>query len=161
MTDPAAEVPDVPLAYDPFDYARRATPEIELADGVKCGGEQTIRVAVTQAAWDKLTPRIQPGDDVKPEAVYEELNVMEVDPREAFSINCDTQLVTVRDDIDLPAITAFRLLAGRLKALGRTSPILLKDCLSFGDTPLEPNIALLRAAVVIGSLLCDGIGDTI
>ncbi|MFQ3169962.1 MAG: (E)-4-hydroxy-3-methylbut-2-enyl-diphosphate synthase, partial [Limisphaerales bacterium] len=161
LTDPTADTPDVPLAYDPFDYARRATPEIELADGVKCGGEQTIRVAVTQSAWDKLAPRIQPGDDVKPETIYEELNVMEVDPREAFTINCDTQLVTVKDDLDLPAITAFRLLAGRLKALGRTSPILLKDCLSFGDTPLEPNIALLRAAVVIGSLLCDGIGDAI
>jgi (E)-4-hydroxy-3-methylbut-2-enyl-diphosphate synthase len=161
LTDPTADMPDVPLAYDPFDYARRATPEIELDDGVKCGGEQTIRVVVTQSAWDKLSPRIQPGDDVKPEAIYEELNVMEVDPREAFSINCDTQLVTVKDDLDLPAITAFRLLAGRLKALGRTNPILLKDCLRFGDTPLEPNIALLRAAVVIGSLLCDGIGDTI
>ena len=161
LTDPVAEVPDVPLAYDPFDYARRATPEIELTDSVKCGGEQTIRVVVTSAAWDKLVPRIQPGDDVKPEAVYEELNVMEVDPREAFSINCDTQLVTVKDDIDLPTIIAFRLLAGRLKALGRANPILLKDCLSFGDTPLEPNIALLRAAVVIGSLLCDGIGDAI
>ena len=161
LTDPVAEVPDVPLAYDPFDYARRSTPEIELTDGVKCGGEQTIRVVVTSAAWDKLVPRIQPGDDVKPEAVYEELNVMEVDPREVFSINCDTQLVTVKDDIALPTITAFRLLAGRLKALGRANPILLKDCLSFGDTPLEPNIALLRAAVVIGSLLCDGIGDAI
>jgi (E)-4-hydroxy-3-methylbut-2-enyl-diphosphate synthase len=161
LTNPDGEITDVPLAYDPFDYARRATPEIELADGVKCGGEQTIRVVVTQAAWDKLAPRIQPGDDVKPEAIYEELNVMEVDPREAFSINCDTQLVTVRDDLDLPSITAFRLLAGRIKALGRTNPILLKDCLNFGDTPLEPNIALLRAAVVIGSLLCDGIGDTI
>ena len=161
LTNPDGEITDVPLAYDPFDYARRATPEIELADGVKCGGEQTIRVVVTQSAWDKLAPRIQPGDDVKPEAIYEELNVMEVDPREAFSINCDTQLVTVRDDLDLPSITAFRLLAGRIKALGRTNPILLKDCLNFGDTPLEPNIALLRAAVVIGSLLCDGIGDTI
>ncbi len=161
LTDPAAEVPDVLLAYDPFDYARRATPEIELTGGVKCGGEQTIRVAVTQVVWDKLAPRIKPGDDVQPEAIYEELNVMEVDPREAFSINCDTQLVTVKDDLDLPTITAFRLLAGRIKALGRTHPILLKDCLRFGDTPLEPNIALLRAAVVIGSLLCDGIGDTI
>ena len=161
LTDPAAEVPDVLLAYDPFDYARRATPEIELTGGVKCGGEQTIRVAVTQVVWDKLAPRIKPGDDVQPEAIYEELNVMEVDPREAFSINCDTQLVTVKDDLDLPIITAFRLLAGRIKALGRTNPILLKDCLRFGDTPLEPNIALLRAAVVIGSLLCDGIGDTI
>jgi (E)-4-hydroxy-3-methylbut-2-enyl-diphosphate synthase len=161
LTDPDAEMPDVRLAYDPFDYARRATPEIELADGVKCGGEQTIRVVVTQAAWDKLATRIRPGDDVKPEAIYEDLNVMEVDPREAFSINCDTQLVTVSDDIALPVITAFRLLAGRLKALGRANPILLKDCLSFGDTPLEPNIALLRAAVVIGSLLCDGIGDAV
>jgi (E)-4-hydroxy-3-methylbut-2-enyl-diphosphate synthase len=161
LTNPDGEIADVPLAYDPFDYARRPTPEIELADGIKCGGEQTIRVVVTQAAWDELSPRIQPGDDVKPEAVYEELNVMEVDPREAFPINCDTQLVTVKDDIDLPAITAFRLLAGRLKALGRANPILLKDCLGFGDTPLEPNIALLRAAVVIGSLLCDGIGDAI
>ena len=161
LTDPAAEVPDVLLAYDPFDYARRATPEIELTGGVKCGGEQTIRVAVTQVVWDKLAPRIKPGDDVQPEAIYEELNVMEVDPREAFSINCDTQLVTVKDDLDLPTITAFRLLAGRIKALGRTNPILLKECLSFGNTPLEPNIALLRAAVVIGSLLCDGIGDTI
>ena len=161
LTDPDGEIADVRLAYDPFDYARRATPEIELADGVKCGGEQTIRVVVTQAAWDKLATRIQPGDDVKPEAVYEELNVMEVDPREAFSINCDTQLITVRDNLDLPTITAFRLLAGRIKALGRTNPILLKDCLSFGDTPLEPNIALLRAAVVIGSLLCDGIGDAV
>jgi len=161
LTDPTADTPDVALAYDPFDYTRRATPEIELADGVQCGGEQTIRVVVTESAWAKLSPRIKPGDDVKPEAVYDDLNVMEVDPREGFTVNCDTQLVTVSDDIDLPAITAFRLLAGRLKALGRTNPILLKDCLRFGDTPLEPNIALLRAAVVIGSLLCDGIGDAV
>ena len=161
LTDSTTEVPDVPLAYDPFDYSRRSTPEIELANDVKCGGEQTIRVAVTSAAWDKLATRIKPGDDVKPEAIYEELNLMEVDPREAFTVNCDTQLVTVKDDIDLPTITAFRLLAGQLKALGSANPILLKDCLRFGETPLEPNIALLRAAIVIGSLLCDGIGDAI
>jgi len=161
LTNSANEVPDVPLAFDPFNYSRRSTPEIELTGGVKCGGEQPIRVAVTQAVWDKLAPRIKPGDDVQPEAIYEELNVMEVDPREAFTVNCDTRLVTVKDDIDLPAITSFRLLAGRLKALGSANPLLLKDCLSLGDTPLEPNIALLRAAVVIGSLLCDGIGDAI
>ena len=161
LTNSANEVPDVPLAFDPFNYSRRSTPEIELTGGVKCGGEQPIRVAVTSAAWNKLAPRIKPGDDVQPEAIYEELNVMEVDPREAFTVNCDTRLVTVKDDIDLPAITSFRLLAGRLKALGSANPLLLKDCLSLGDTPLEPNIALLRAAVVIGSLLCDGIGDAI
>jgi len=74
-----------------------------------------------------------------------------------------------------------------LKRLGRNNPILLKDCLSFGiettrpltpslspsdgervakpgegnSWPLEPKIALLRASVVIGSLLADGIGDAI
>jgi len=76
-------------------------------------------------------------------------------------VNCDTQLVTVKDGVPLPAITAFRLLAARLKILGRTNPILLKDCVAFDPAPLEPRIALLRAATVIGSLLADGIGDAI
>jgi (E)-4-hydroxy-3-methylbut-2-enyl-diphosphate synthase len=67
----------------------------------------------------------------------------------------------VRDGVDLPAIGAFRLLAARLQQMGRTNPILLKDCLGFEDGPLEPKIALLRASVVIGSLLADGIGDAI
>src|SRR6185369_6106480 len=83
--------------FDPFSFARRPTPEIELADGVKCGGEQTVRVVVPRAAWEKLAPKIRPKDDVKPEAVYENLNVMEVDPSQRFEINCDTQLVTVKD----------------------------------------------------------------
>ena len=161
LTCSDSDVPDVPVAFDPFDFRRRATPEIELAEGVKCGGEQTIRVVVTEAAWEKLAPRIKPGADVRPEAIYENLNVMEVDPREDFTVNCDTQLITVRDDLELPAITAFRLLGGRLESMGARNPILLKDCLRFGEVALEPNIALLRASVVIGSLLCDGIGDAI
>jgi (E)-4-hydroxy-3-methylbut-2-enyl-diphosphate synthase len=61
----------------------------------------------------------------------------------------------------LPVITAFRLLAAKLKRLGLNNPILLKDCLEFGPAPLEPKIALLRASVVIGALLADGIGDAI
>jgi (E)-4-hydroxy-3-methylbut-2-enyl-diphosphate synthase len=76
-------------------------------------------------------------------------------------VNCETQLITVRDDVPLPVITAFRALSAKLKRLGRNNPILLKDCLNFEPTPLEPKIALLRASVVIGSLLADGIGDAI
>src|SRR6476660_3171276 len=148
-------------SFDPFVYSRRQTPEIELADGVKCGAEQTVRVVVTQATWEKVAPRISPKADVKPEAVYENLNIFEIDPTQDFEINCDTQLVTVKDGVDLPAITAFRLLAAKLKRLGRNNPILLKDCLSFESRPLEPKIALLRAAVTIGALLADGIGDAI
>ena len=152
---------DFTFPFDPFTYTRRATPEIELADGISCGGAQTVRVVVTHATWDKLAPKISPRADVKPEAVYEDLNVLEADPRTNFAINCDTQLVTVKDGVPLPAITAFRLLASKLKRLGRNNPILLKDFLAFEPVTLEPKIALLRAATVIGSLLADGIGDAI
>ena len=158
--------------FDPFHFERRSTPEIELAGGVKCGGEQLIRVVVTRVTWDKVAPKIRPKNNVKPEAVYEDLNVAEIDPAKDFDINCETQLVTVKDGVNLPAITAFRLLALKLKRLGRNNPILLKDCLVGvqpsgcldrlkPELPLEPKIALLCASVVIGSLLADGIGDAI
>jgi (E)-4-hydroxy-3-methylbut-2-enyl-diphosphate synthase len=170
-------------AFDPFHFERRNTPEIELSEHFKCGGEQTVRVVVTRATWDKVALKIRPKDDVKPEAVYEDLNIAEIDPTQDFEINCETQLVTVKDGVNLPAITAFRLLAAKLKRLGRNNPILLKDCINFdgsrrgneadtsnvGNPPphvvgyeiLEPKIALLRASVVIGALLADGIGDAI
>ena len=130
--------------FDPFHFARRATPEIELADGVKCGGEQLVRVVVTRATWDKVAPKIRPKDDVKPEAVYEDLNVAEIDPTQDFEINCDTQLVTVKDGVTLPAITAFRLLAAKLKRLGRNNPILLKDCLNLGERRVTPDSPLRK-----------------
>jgi (E)-4-hydroxy-3-methylbut-2-enyl-diphosphate synthase len=147
--------------FDPFAYTRRPTPEVELAEGLRCADEQTVRVVVTRATWDKVAPRLRPRADVRPEAVYEDLNVYEVDPTLDFEVNCETQLVTVKDNTPLPAIPAFRLLAAKLKRLGVNNPILLKDCLRFEPTPLPPRIALLRASVVIGSLLADGIGDAI
>lgn len=155
------EVAGTEWPFDPFAFERRATPEIALSENVQCGGDQTVRVVVTRATWDKVAPKIRPRDDVKPEAVYEDLNVCELDPRENFEINCDTQLVTVKDGVALPPVAAFRMLAARLKRLGRSNPILLKDCLAFETAPLEPKIALLRAAMVIGALLADGIGDAI
>jgi (E)-4-hydroxy-3-methylbut-2-enyl-diphosphate synthase len=183
LAEPAKAGTPNTFPFDPFHFERRETPEIELNGQVKCGGEQLIRVVVTRATWDKVVPKIRPKDDVKPEAVYEDLNIAEIDPTKDFEINCETQLVTVKDGINLPAITAFRLLAAKLKRLGRNNPILLKDCLEFGsrrresaqNSPangsapthvggyevLEPKIALLRASVVIGSLLADGIGDAI
>ncbi len=162
LANTRASLPSVSLPWDPFNFQRRATPEIELGlDGMRCGGEQTVRVVVTRATWDKVAPKISPKADVKPEAVYEDLNLQEVDPTQDFAVGCDTQLVTVRDGVDLPAIAAFRLLAAKLHQQGRRNPILLKDCLEFGPAPLEPKIALLRASVVIGTLLADGIGDAI
>jgi len=161
LSNRAIKIKETRTSYDPFAYERRQTPEIEISEGMRAGGEQTIRVVVARATWDKVAPKIRPKDDVRPEAIYNDLNVQEIDPTSNFEITCDTQLVTVKDDLALPAITAFRLLAARLKAMGRNNPILLKDCLNFESTPLAPNIALLRASVVIGSLLADGIGDAI
>src|SRR3984957_9172642 len=159
-----ADFPDAaatPWPFDPFTFERRQTPEIALSEQVQCGGEQTVRVVVTRATWEKVAPKILAKADVKPEAVYEDLNIFEIDPTRDFEINCDTQLVTVKDVFPLPAISAFRMLAAKLKRLGRNNPILLKDCLQFESVPLEPKIALLRAAVVIGSVAADGIGDAI
>ena len=168
-------IPNSEFPFDPFHFERRKTPGISPSENFKCGGEQLIRVVVTRATWDKVTPKIRLRDDVKPEAVYEDLNVAELDPTKDFNINSDTQLVTVKDGVNLPAITAFRLLVAKLKRLGRNNPILLKDCLcgtgfqpvnerantDQRSVPLEPKIVLLRASVVIGSLLADGIGDAI
>jgi (E)-4-hydroxy-3-methylbut-2-enyl-diphosphate synthase len=156
-----SSIADREFSFDPFHFERRETPEIELAENIHCGGEQLIRVVVTKATWDKVAPKIRPRDDVKPEAVYEDLNIAEVDPTQDFTLNCETQLVTVRDGVPLPAIAAFRLLAAKLKRLGRNNPILLKDCINFEPVPLPPKIVLLRASIVIGSLLADGLGDAI
>ncbi len=161
LSNSVFRLPNSEFPFDPFHFEKRETPEIPLNDNIKCGGEQLIRVVVTRATWDKVAPKVRPKDDVRPEAVYEDLNVFEIDPTQDFEINCDTQLVTVKDGVKLPAITAFRLLAAKLKRLGRNNPILLKDCINFEPVPLAPNIALLQAGVVIGALLADGIGDAI
>jgi (E)-4-hydroxy-3-methylbut-2-enyl-diphosphate synthase len=99
---------------------------------------------------------------VKPEAIYEDLNLMEVDPSgDLLHPPCETQWVTVRDDVTLPPITAFRLLAVRLASLGCRNPILLKDRLTAPAQAPTPEAAQLQAAVNLGSLLADGIGDAI
>jgi (E)-4-hydroxy-3-methylbut-2-enyl-diphosphate synthase len=155
------EVPKPPLSFDPYQFSRRATLETELTENIKCGGEQAIRVVVTNKAWDKLALNNQGKDNIHPEAIYEELLPLELDPREPFNVSSEIQTVTVCDEINLPAITAFRLLASRLMEQGSTNPILLKDTLIPEESGLASNIALLRASVVIGSLLSDGIGDAI
>ncbi len=154
-------VGELPLSFDPFVFQRRESDPCEIAEGLWCGAGHTVRVVVPRAVWERVAPKIRPRDDVRPEAVYEDLNVLEADPRRDFEVNCDSQLVTVRDECDLPAIAAFRLLAARLRRMGRRNPILLKDCLSVEATPLPSNIAMLRSAVVLGSLLSDGLGDAI
>ena len=157
---------DIDLSFDPFSYQRRATETIQR-DGVRLGGEELIRVVVRQANFEKIVHKIDKMGDYKPEIVYENANVAEIDPRDESAIkslneNSVAQLVTVKDDVGLPVITAFRLLAAKLQS---RHPILLKDVFDCGlrneDCGKDFLETLLVASTNIGSLLCDGIGDAI
>jgi (E)-4-hydroxy-3-methylbut-2-enyl-diphosphate synthase len=155
--------PNVELSFDPFSYSKRSTETIER-NGVRLGGEELIRVVVRQENFDKVAHKIDRLGDYKPEIVYETANVREIDPRDDDALTVlnrteEAQLVTVRDDVELPVITAYRLLAAKLAA---RHPILLKDELGIRkEEGREFLPTLLNAATNIGSILCDGIGDAV
>ena len=126
----AATTEDVDLSFDPFSFQRRASETIER-DGVRIGGEEMIRVVVRQENFDKIAHKIDKMGDYKPEVVYENAQIQEIDPGDKNAIaklnqKTEPELVTVKGDVDLPVIAAFRLLAARLQP---RHPILLKDTL--------------------------------
>ena len=168
--------PNVQLSFDPFSYQRRATEKIEL-NGVKLGGGELIRVVVRRANFDKIAHKVDRMGDYKPEIVYEDADIREVDPRDDIALarinqSSTPEFVSVGDDVQLSVIAAFRLLAAKLQA---RHPILLKDVLSCRasvsdakqnngvsqERPTDFLNTLLTASTTIGSLLCDGIGDAI
>jgi (E)-4-hydroxy-3-methylbut-2-enyl-diphosphate synthase len=191
--------PNIELPYDPFSFQRRGARRIsvptigEAGATIGLGGEELMRVVVRQENFEKIAHKVDKMGDYKPEIVYEQAQIAEVDPRDERAISeingrPEAQLVTVRDDVDLPVITAFRLLAAKLDP---RHPILLKDGLrkndearmtndegstndqmtkagsdsvipsSFGISHSSFLRRLLVAATNIGSLLCDGVGDAV
>jgi (E)-4-hydroxy-3-methylbut-2-enyl-diphosphate synthase len=165
------ELGAAPVSYNPFEYERRGSSKIERG-GIKLGGDELIRVIVRQASFDKVAHKLERMGDYQPEIVYETAGIVEVDPRNDAALarlneSTPAEFVTVRDDVPLPVITAFRLLAAKIDP---RHPILLKDALG-NDEGRMPNAdeapnssflhTLLTAATNIGSLLCDGIGDSI
>ena len=186
-----AGTPNIELSFDPFSYQRRASEMLAVAgiglsavasakaddpaQQVQLGGAELIRVLVRQANFDKIAHKIDKMGDYKPEIIYEHAGIRELDPRDETALERVNQssapkFVTVRDDVDLPVIAAFRLLAARVQP---RHPILLKDTLagavdlngpgrleSIAPTP-DFLTTLLTASTNIGSLLCDGIGDAI
>src|SRR6266705_1577558 len=73
------------ISFDPFSYQRRTTETIER-DGVRLGGEELIRVVVREANFEKIAHKIDKMGDYKPEIVYENAKVQEIDPRDEKSI---------------------------------------------------------------------------
>ena len=193
-------------SFDPFSYQRRATDRIDLpaisappsvqtdsaTNSVATGADELIRVVIRNTNFEKIAHKVDRMGDYKPEVVYENAPIQEIDPRDDADVQrinaCSrAQFVTVRDDLDLPLIAAFRLLAAKLQS---RHPILLKDVLrkseirnprseinpndrrtndapgfgdvsSFGIRDSDFLATLLTASTNIGSLLCDGIGDAI
>ena len=161
--------PNVQLPFNPFSYQRRASETIAVAgigdsgESIQLGGEELIRVVVRHATYDKIAHKIDKMGDYKPEIIFENAGIEEIDPRDEKAIerlnkNTAPQFVTVRDDVDLAVIAAFRLLAAQLHP---RHPILLKDELGRKKAERDFLHALLIASINIGSLLCDGIGDAI
>jgi (E)-4-hydroxy-3-methylbut-2-enyl-diphosphate synthase len=185
----------IQLSFDPFSYQRRTTKKLER-EGVQVGGDELMRVVIRKEQHEKIAHKIDKMGDYKPEVVFENANVKELDPRDDEAMarvndSAETELVTIKDGIDLPMIAAFRLLAAKLQS---RHPILLKDVLSrraandeapMTNDEISSNAqmtksssdfvipssfvirhssflhTLLIASTNIGSLLCDGIGDAI
>src|ERR1700716_3373534 len=150
-SEPDGQTFNVQPSFDPFSYQKRATETIER-DGVRVGGEELIRVVIRRINFDKIAHKIDKMGDYKPEIVYEDAGIVEVDPRDDAAIakvNAESgpQLVTVKDDLDLATgrarpngglalIAAFRLLAAKLQP---RHPILLKDALKMWEGPQRPD----------------------
>lgn len=148
---------EYPLPFDPFSYLRRRS-ETMLVGGVRVGGNELVRVCVTQEVKSLFDGKT--GDSL-PEIVWEESDCVECDPRnweEIAQINAspNPRFVTVKEGLPLRLIAAFRLLAARLDL---RHSILLKDTLE--KVKRDSDQALLQASVILGSLLCDGIGDAV
>jgi (E)-4-hydroxy-3-methylbut-2-enyl-diphosphate synthase len=151
------------LRFDPFTYRRRDAAH-KLVGGVALGVGEVPRVVVRKATFNQVAHKLKQMGDFQPEIVYEQANIRELDPRDTAALedvnsSLESHLVTVRDDTDLPVISAYRLLAARLAP---RHSILLKDTLTPSTDPRKDFLGtLLVAATNIGSLLCDGIGDAV
>ena len=153
---------EAPQPFDPFTYRRRETTPLTIGS-TKIGGESVVSVAIRQAKFAAIAHKLDSLGDFKPDFVYEDAGVLEVDPRDDTAISVlndsDARIVSIPDGIDLAAVVAFRLLAARL---AERHTILLKDTFSPSENPERPFIeTLLESSAAIGSLLCDGIGDGI
>ena len=108
---------NVEVSYDPFSYQRRPSERIQatgIGGDIALGGEETVRVVVRQSSFEKIAHKVDRMGDYKPEIVYEQAGIVEVDPNDDAQIaqlnsESDPRLITVRDGTALPVIAAFRL----------------------------------------------------
>jgi len=147
-------------SWDVFSFSRRASAEQKVT-GIALGGEQPIRVCVSSKHFEQLS-RSNAKADLRPEIPYQKANVVELDANDSVAIQTinalqHPTLVSLRDGTASDVVFAYRRLAAQLDP---RHAIILKNTLH-KSAELQDVSSLLESARVIGSLLCDGIGDAV
>jgi (E)-4-hydroxy-3-methylbut-2-enyl-diphosphate synthase len=156
-----AEV-EAPKPFDPFTYRRRESTQL-IINETKVGGDAVTAVAIRSEKFAAIAHKLDAMGDFKPDFVFETSGVVEVDPRNTHAIaalnESRPRLVSVPNCTDLLPVVAYRMLAAQLS---EKHLILLKDTFQRAENAERPFLeTLLESSAVIGSLLCDGIGDAI
>src|ERR1700745_832366 len=99
MEKSAIPYPKSEISFDPFSYQRRATDKLER-EGIKIGGDELVRVVIRKTEYEKIAHKIDRMGDYKPEIIFENAGVLELDPRDSEAItrvndSAESQLVTV------------------------------------------------------------------
>jgi (E)-4-hydroxy-3-methylbut-2-enyl-diphosphate synthase len=148
--------------HNPFQFSRRNASSIRCGN-FRVGSKEIVRVVLPSDAHSTAVARAETLGEYQPEISTKDLNVVEVDPRDASAFSNlnaleSPTLITVKDGIPMHPISAFRLLAAQAH---ENHPILLKDTLNPGRETATSLQAMLQTSATLGSLICDGIGDAI
>jgi len=153
-------VESIEPSWDPYSFSRRTSSETNLTgSNISCGALQPIRVFVSSEQIKQADMALLSQKKALFEAEYPSKQIIEVPPFGELPSNIPTDaLVTIEDESQTPVVSAFRWLCSKMKSEGFANPILLKDTFTPQSASKQP---LLKSSAILGSLLCDGIGDAI
>src|SRR5437762_1113670 len=84
-SDAQLSTPNAQLSFDPFSYQRRPTDKLERED-VRLGGDELVRVVIRKAQHEKIAHKMDRMGEYKPEIIFENARVLEVDHRDDEAI---------------------------------------------------------------------------
>ena len=153
-------VKSIEPSWDPYSFSRRASSETNLiGSNISCGALQPIRVFASSEQIKQVDTTLLSQKKALFEAEYPSKQIIEVSPFGELPSNIPTDaLVTITDGSQAPVVSAFRWLCSKMKSEGFVNPILLKDTFTPQSASKQP---LLKSSAILGSLLCDGIGDAV
>ena len=153
-------VKSIEPSWDPYSFSRRASSETNLiGSNISCGALQPIRVFASSEQIKQVDTTLLSQKKALFEAEYPSKQIIEVSPFGELPSNIPADaLVTITDGSQTPVVSAFRWLCSKMKSEGFVNPILLKDTFTPQSASKQP---LLKSSAILGSLLCDGIGDAV